>query len=304
MVPTKITQETLNEIIKLYSTEKISLGKISKQFRISEARLKKLLKENNIHIRSHQESKKIYEYNENYFNTIDTPDKAYWLGFIYADGYITKSTHGSNVFGITLAEIEPLKKLNKCMESNMRIRPYTKTGGFKTESTEYKLTFCNDKVVSDLEKWGCVENKTFKLKFPEFLDKDLIPHFVRGYFDGDGSVFLYVQKTKTKDYVNLGITICGTESYLKEFAKACNLPENVVYKDKRKDTDCWSIKLVSNLRCLTFYHFMYNDAGKLCLQRKRDKFEDFIKERGSTTIMDSLNREVNSEYLHLCYLED
>lgn len=77
MVPTKITQETLNEIIKLYSTEKISLGKISKQFRISEARLKKLLKENNIHIRSHQESKKIYEYNENYFNTIDTPDKAY-----------------------------------------------------------------------------------------------------------------------------------------------------------------------------------------------------------------------------------
>lgn len=186
----------------------------------------------------------------------------------------------------------------------MRIRQYTKTGGYKTESTEYKLTFCNDKVVSDLEKWGCVENKTFKLKFPEFLDKDLIPHFVRGYFDGDGSVFLYVQKTKTKDYVNLGITICGTESYLKEFAKACNLPENVVYKDKRKDTDCWSIKLASNLRCLTFYHFMYNDAGKLCLQRKRDKFEDFIKERGSTTIMDSLNREVNSEYLHLCYLED
>lgn len=38
--------------------------------------------------------------------------------------------------------------------------------------------------------------------------------------------------------MNLGITICGIESYLKDFAKACNFPENVVYKDKRKETDC------------------------------------------------------------------
>lgn len=152
MTETLLTNENVQEIIRLYTKEKISLHKIEKQFRISDSRLKRILKENDIHIRSHQESKKIYEYNENYFDTIDTPDKAYWLGFIYADGYITKYTHGSNVFGITLAEIEPLEKLNKCMESNMRIRPYTKTGGFKTESTEYKLTFCNDKLVSDLEK--------------------------------------------------------------------------------------------------------------------------------------------------------
>lgn len=49
---------------------------------------------------------------------------------------------------------------------------------------------------------------------------------------------------------------------------------------------------------------MYKNAGNLCLKRKREKFENFIKERGSTTIIDSLNRKINSEYLKLCFLED
>lgn len=52
------------------------------------------------------------------------------------------------------------------------------------------------------------------------------------------------------------------------------------------------------------YHFMYKDAGDCYLSRKREKFEDFIKERGSTTIIDNLNRENKADYLELCYLED
>lgn len=302
---TVLSDNDIEEIVRLYSKEKVSLTNLKKQFKISDKRIKQILEDHNIHIRSHRESRLIYEYNENYFNTIDTPEKAYWLGFIYADGFITKRTHGNHVFGITLAEKEPLEKLNKCMNSNKKIGEYIHTTGFSTGTNkEYKLAFCSPQLVSDLEKWGCVERKTFKLKFPHFLSKDLIPHFVRGFFDGDGSVFLHIQKNYGKEYVNLGITICGTEEYLKDFAKACNLPENIVYKDHRKQTDCWSIKLASNIRCLTMYHFMYKNAGDLCLSRKRQKFEDFIKERGSTTIIDNLNRENKADYLKLCYLED
>lgn len=49
---------------------------------------------------------------------------------------------------------------------------------------------------------------------------------------------------------------------------------------------------------------MYKDANDLFLTRKREKFENFIKERGSETIIDSLNRENKADYLKLCYLED
>lgn len=300
-----LSDSDIKEIVRLYSEEKVSLSKIKKQYGISDKRLKQILEDHNIHIRSHRESRLTYEYNENYFNAIDTPDKAYWLGFIYADGFITKRTHGNPVFGITLAEKEPLEKINKCMNSNKPIGEYKKINSYSNKSIEYKLAFCSPQLTSDLEKWGCVENKTFKLKFPDFLDKSLIPHFVRGYFDGDGSVFYHITKGDNgKEYMNLGITICGIESYLKDFAKACNFPENVVYKDKRKKTDCWSIKLASNIRCLTMYHFMYKNAGDCYLSRKREKFEDFIKERGSTTTIDNLNRENKAEYLQLCYLED
>lgn len=72
-----LSESDINEIIRLYSKEKVSLSKIKKQFGISDSRLKKILEDHNIHIRSHRESKLTYEYNENYFNIIDTPDKAY-----------------------------------------------------------------------------------------------------------------------------------------------------------------------------------------------------------------------------------
>ena len=76
-----------------------------------------MLVDNGIKVRSHRESRKKYDYDETYFSTIDTPEKAYWLGFIYADGYISKKQNGNPVFGITLAEEEPLIKLNKCLKS-------------------------------------------------------------------------------------------------------------------------------------------------------------------------------------------
>lgn len=72
-----LSESDINEIIRLYSKEKVSLSKIKKQFGISDNRLKKILEDHNIHIRSHRESKLTYEYNENYFNVIDTSDKAY-----------------------------------------------------------------------------------------------------------------------------------------------------------------------------------------------------------------------------------
>lgn len=299
---TNLTDLDIQNLIDLYQNG-TSLTKIKLQFKISDKRVKQILTEHNIHIRSHRESKLVYQYNEDYFNQIDTPDKAYWLGFIYADGFITKKTNGNPVFGMSLAEIEPLEKLNKYMHSNKPIGKYNKVNSYNENSVEYKLAFCSLKLTSDLEKWGCTENKTFKLKFPTFLEDSLIRHFIRGYFDGDGSIFYRQNCINNNKYIGLGITICGIESFLTEMCK--HLPINVVncvYKDYRKTTECYSLKLNSNIRCLQLYHYLYNDCGDLYLSRKRKKFEDFIKEKGSTTIISNLPKW--QEYLNLCYLED
>lgn len=298
----QLNKQELNRLKHLYLYERQSINKLRKEFKLQFDAIKKILIESGIPVRTQRESRLTYQYNENYFSEINTHDKAYWLGFIYADGFITKKTNGSPVFGLTLGEKEPLEKLNSCLGSNKPIKEYKKTNSYSGNSVEYKLAFCSPKMVEDLERWGCVENKTFKLKFPTFLSEELMPHFIRGYFDGDGSVFLHIQKAHNKEYIMLGVQFCGIESFLRELAKHISA-ETCVYKDKRKSTDCWKIQLQSNVRSLELYHYMYHNAGNIYLSRKKDKFEDFIKDRGSTTTI-SNPTYVEPEYKSLCYIED
>lgn len=303
----KLTEQEIKDIIRLYTEEKMSISKLRPLFKLQFEDIKQVLIDNGIQPRSHRDSRKIYDYDESYFSRINTPDKAYWLGFIYADGFITKRANGNPVFGITLAESEPLEKIKKAMKSNKPIGMYKKTNSYSNKSIEYKLAFCSKQLVEDLEKWGCVENKTFKLKFPDFLNENLIPHFIRGYFDGDGSVYLHTQKTNGKEYIMLGSQFTGIKSFLEEMIKHFNFlhdDEKCLYQDTRKETDCWKIQLNSNLRTLKLYHYMYKDCPEnICLSRKRKKFEDFIKDRGSTTIITNPIYG-NTEYKNLCYLED
>ena len=299
----QLSNSEIQDIITRYQNGE-SNCKLRKNYKLQFEDIRNLLIENGVTPRTHRESRLTYHWNENYFNQIDTSDKAYWLGFIYADGFITKKTNGNPVFGLTLAEREPLDKLNQCLESNKPIGYYKKKGSYSEDSYEYKLAFHSTQMVADLEKWGCIENKTFKLRFPDFLSEDLIPHFIRGYFDGDGSVFIHKQKVNNIEYWNLGVDFSGIYSFLKEIQKKLNL-EKCLYKDVRKQTDCYQLKLLSNIRCLQLYHYMYHNAGNMCLSRKRKKFENFIIDRGSTTtISNPTNNPRTRAYLELCYLED
>ena len=302
----EFTIEQRKEICKLYTEERKGASGIAKLFGCTAGPIQRILKEEGITLRSHRDSKKQYEYDETYFSQIDTPDKAYWLGFLYADGYITKPKQGNPVLGICLAEPEPIEKFKKALKSNLPIRSYKKVNGYSDKSIEYRIAFHSKQMVEDLEKWGCVERKTFKLKFPDFLTEDLVPHFIRGYFDGDGSVFLHVTKNNRKEYIMLGSQFSGIESFLRDMVKYFDFIEEdqCVYQDKRKETDCWRIQFASNLRSLKLYHYMYKNCPQdICLSRKREKFENFIKDRGSeTTITNPIYGD--AKYKSLCYIED
>lgn len=302
----EFTIEQRKEICRLYTEERKGASRIGKIFNCCDKTIKRILTEEGITLRSHRDSKKQYEYDETYFSQINTPDKAYWLGFLYADGYITKPKQGNPVLGICLAEPEPIEKFKKALKSNLPVRSYKKVNGYSNKSIEYRIAFCSKQMAEDLEKWGCVERKTFKLKFPDFLTEDLVPHFIRGYFDGDGSVFLHITKNNGKEYIMLGSQFSGIESFLKDMVKHFDFVEEdqCVYQDKRKETDCWKIQFASNLRSLKLYHYMYKNCPQdICLSRKREKFENFIKDRGSETIITNPIYG-DAEYKDLCYVED
>lgn len=301
----KFSEEITNEILQKYDNGQ-SITSLNKEYHTTKVR--DLLIENNRQVPESRKGiggrKRQCTLNENYFQELDSKDKAYFLGFIYADGFITKPSHGQNILGLTLAEIEPIDKFKKYIQTNKKVGYYKKTSSYSNKSYEYKLALNSDKLVSDIEKLGVIERKTLTLTFPN-LREDLIPHFIRGYFDGDGSVFLHKDSREEYSYNEyLGINICGTKEFLIALTKHLPFLEEgqCIYKEERKETNCWNLKMASNIRSLELYHYMYKDCNDLYLSKKREKFENFIKDKGSTTII--TNPTNNKEYIDLCYLED
>lgn len=225
--------------------------------------------------------KRLYTLDETFFEVINNEYKAYWLGFLYADGYVSKRKAGQDVFGIkcSINLLEHLTQFNNSIGSNKPIGEYTSGSGYNKGKNFIQLIIISSKMVNDLEKLGCVSNKSLILKFPtkEQVPENLNSHFLRGYFDGDGSVFMSEGtngKTDVK-YPRINVQLCGTFEFLDVVRSMFNL-ENCIYKEKRKESNTWKFTLAGNKRCLEFYNFIYNDSH-IKLLYKYNIFEENIK---------------------------
>ena len=136
-----------------------------------------------------------YKYNKQYFKNIDTNEKAYWLGFIYADGYVSyNEQQGNYEFGIKLqkSDQEHLKKLNKCLDGNVPVATHKRQTflhyGYDKYYEGCSIRFYSKEMVLDLMDKGVIQNKTYDLKFPTQYSDEFTWHFIRGFMDGDGHI--------------------------------------------------------------------------------------------------------------------
>lgn len=205
-----------------------------------------------------------YEYDKNYFTNIDTNDKAYWLGFLYADGCVSeyKKPNGKihcMVLDIGLSDKDKqhLVKFNNSLKSNIEIKHKTVSGCGTS-----RLTVCCTNMCRDLISHGCTPQKSLILEFPSLNDK-LLPHFIRGYFDGDGCIYLGKYK-----YV---INFVGTKNFLTDLRnvlKEHNISGPLKIYSKGNAYQMY-IYGYNNLK--EFYNYVYNDTD-LYLDRKYEKF--------------------------------
>ena len=124
-----------------------------------------------------------YSVNEDYFNKIDSEDKAYFLGLLYADGY--NYTAGKNKhFSLSLVDTDVLILFKKAINSKHSIYKIKLQNERYTQ--QYRLQINSKKLCERLTQLGCIQNKGKVLTFPsnDNLPQELIPHFIRGYFDG------------------------------------------------------------------------------------------------------------------------
>ena len=155
--------------------------------------------------RNTRKRKYVYERNSNYFDEIDSFEKSYFLGLIYADGCNYKNR---GVFEIDLQERDEhiLLSLKNAIGYEGPLYHYDDSKRKASYQTMSCLQISDNHICESLEKHGVVERKSLVLKFPEFLNDELIPHFIRGYVDGDGCIYysknngIYCSLIGTKDF--------------------------------------------------------------------------------------------------------
>lgn len=133
--------------------------------------------------------KRTYPLNETFFDNINTEAKAYFLGFLYADG-CNHTEKGCVSLSLQEKDKEILEKLSRLLQPSKPLHKYRNTAGFKTSNSQYKLVISSRHISNRLVELGCVKQKTMILVFPDTnqVPESLQKHFIRGYFDGDGCV--------------------------------------------------------------------------------------------------------------------
>lgn len=133
--------------------------------------------------------KRIHSLNENFFDAIDSQDKAYILGFLYADGYNSEDKRAIRL-QLTEGDKEILLKISSAMEYTRPLTyvPARPIYDLYVSKPQYALDINSAHMSRRLSQLGVVQNKSLILQFPDWLNEDLIPHFLRGYIDGDGTI--------------------------------------------------------------------------------------------------------------------
>lgn len=128
-----------------------------------------------------------YYCNEDYFSQIDTPRKAYWLGFIAADGCIYKRDNHQGLLRISIHEND-IELLNQFKQDIEATHPISK----EKQQMAY-ISIVSDKIYNDLNNLGLMKQKTWKMDMSilfQNIGEKYFPDFLKGYFDGDGSIRL------------------------------------------------------------------------------------------------------------------
>ena len=286
----------INNIVKEYlqtPENERSLTKLASKCGVKRQTISKYLKEPGFDVINYQNLCKI---DQTVFDSIDTEEKAYWLGFLFADGNIASKEDKLEI-NLSSKDIDHLNKFKKFINSDAKDR-ICKT---KSGHEQCRFSVRNKHLWEELNSKGCIPNKTLILKFPDekiFKDKSLIRHFIRGYFDGDGTIGVYNGKYGT--IFNIGIA--STKSFLEDVQKyigikgviknaTCNTYESKVF-----------VLHYSSLKARRVSRYLYENCN-VCLTRKYNIYEMFCRAEEESSVLKSSkigelcdeNTEVSSE---------
>ena len=249
----------LKIIYDKYLTGNYTISDLAKEYGIYRKTLSKDLKQQyGLEIR--QDGRK--QINEQYFNEIDTAEKAYWLGFLYADG--NNSERYNIELGLQALDVNHIEKFAKALKARQKIC-------YRKCTNSYRISIKSKLLSVALSNHGCISNKTYYMQMPITVNESLMNHFIRGYFDGDGCVCW----NKKRAVVSFTTASFQFAQQLSSFLLLQNI-ETKIYK--RKNADNWIINIHRQDAIEKFYHYIYKNAyDEIWLTRKYKKFNAYFQ---------------------------
>lgn len=228
-----------------------------------------LLKEGvNLKLRIGSNSR-INSLDENFFETIDTPDKAYILGWIISDGYVNKYK-----LTFCIKDLEILESIKIIMKSEHKISDSVYYDKRTDKSYQrYMLQICSKKIVNSLNKLGIYQAKSFTVDLPN-IPKNLYQHLIRGIFDGDG--YIGMSTGKTNNIIPRFSMIVSEKLYDKLEPIFNDLeikfmpPEIIAEEDGNR---ILKIRVYRKAELSKFFNYIYGNGDVTKLERKYNKFK-------------------------------
>ncbi|ARC86238.1 transposase family protein [Clostridium argentinense CDC 2741] len=248
----KFDDNFINKVIQMYN-EGFNTREIENNLNLKRGLASHLIKRGNEVLRHRGPKSKIG--NENFFDNIDNEEKAYYLGWIMADGNVSVySGQYSLKAHIALKDREIIDKFLEAIKSTNK----TKVKDGKNPSYYVSLTSVH--MCKELMKLGVVPNKSGYEIFPENIPKDLYRHFVRGVFDGDGITDI---SKKRSGFV-------GSKNMLSKIIMLMDETKMKIIKVKRCENIYYFLGGKRFSRKL--YDYLYNDSN-IWLERKKERLE-------------------------------
>lgn len=259
-----------NIIKNYYDNRKINFVELSNLTNVSKRSISRVLKEANINTKRLNR----YTINEEFFREIDTKEKAYILGLLYADGYVGDE-HFNNVV-LSLKDKELLENIAEIIGYDGDIRK-CKKGGFKNSQEGYVFNISSRKMAEDLRNKGLYPNKSLSLVDLPVIDDRLFRHFVRGYFDGDGSIILSKHTSyhkvndniKKYEYPCYTFMLLGTEKFLTNMIRKMDIKHYKITNTKTEKIKCLRVSAKCEFKAL--FKYLYDDST-VYLKRKYNKW--------------------------------
>ena len=262
-------------IVHQYVQEEKTLKELSLEFQVQPQAIRNLLRKMKIQITN----KKIKNFprNSNYFDIIDSSEKAYWLGILFADGTVSSKT---NTIGLNLKDLEHVKKFRKAINAENNKISKVEDKRFSKQCLMYYFSIRDKKLHDALIKLGCVSNKSYvkELHMPKDIPDQFKWDFIRGYFDGDGCI---AWSTSKNHYY---ISWVGNQYLLQDIRKICN-KENISLNQNIKSKITYEFRISGQKDIKNILLNMYKNATEnTSLNRKVLIVNSCLKSLGASPL--------------------